>query len=232
MNKELYELSYSLKKDFERKVFVVVLFVVGIFAFINFLLGFVVYPVRQVSVSMQPDFVKNSCVLFTPLYKNVERGDVVLLEPENTESVPAVTKVAAMFVSFFTARQVNILNLGHRMGNESQVRRVIGMPGDEVYMRDYVMYIKPAGEKYFLTEFELVKKPYNVSINAAPALWDTSIGIVGSFDSFVLGENEYFVLGDSRNASVDSRLWGAVKAGQIKAHALLQYFPLNKFKLF
>ena len=78
MNKELFELSYSLKRDFERKVFVAVLFVVGIFAFINIILSYVVFPVRQVSVSMQPDIVKNSCVLFTPLDKSGARGDVVL----------------------------------------------------------------------------------------------------------------------------------------------------------
>ncbi|MBQ5999891.1 MAG: signal peptidase I [Treponema sp.] len=232
MNKELFELSYSLKRDFERKVFVAVLFVVGIFAFINIILAYVVFPVRQVSVSMQPDIAKNSCVLFTPLNKSVDRGDVVLLAPRNDESVSFAARAFAKVVSFFTAGQVDILNFSHRMGNDSQIRRVIGIPGDEVYMRDYVMYIKPAGEKYFLTEFELVKKPYNVSINAAPALWDTSIGTEGSFDSRVLGENEYFVLGDSRNSCVDSRLWGALDRNDIRASAIVLYFPFYKMKSF
>ncbi len=232
MNKELFELSYSLKRDFERKVFVAVLFVVGIFAFINIILSYVVFPVRQVSVSMQPDIVKNSCVLFTPLDKSVARGDVVLLSPRNDEAVSIPAKAFSKFVSFFTVGQIDVLNFSHRMGNDFQIRRVIGIPGDEIYMRDYVMYVKPAGEKYFLTEFELVKKPYNISINAAPALWDTSIGTEGSFDSMLLGESEYFVLGDSRNSCVDSRLWGAVDHDDIRASAIIQYFPFNKIKLF
>lgn len=124
------------------------------------------------------------------------------------------------------------MNLQSRMGNENLIRRVIGVPGDEIYMRDYVVYIKPRGEKFFLTEFELVEKPYNTEINAAPALWDMTVGVAGTFDTISLGENEYFVLGDSRNSSVDSRLWGAVCAKDIRAVALLQYFPLNKIRFF
>ena len=118
------------------------------------------------------------------------------------------------------------------MGANRLVRRVIGVPGDTIYMRDYVMYIKPAGEDFFLTEFELVKKPYNVSINAAPSLWDSSLGVCGSFDQLTLGEDEYFVLGDYRNSCVDSRFFGTVEGKDIKAGALVSYFPLNKIRIY
>ena len=58
---------------------------------------------------------------------------------------------------------------------------------------------------------------------------DTS---AGTFDSITLGENEFFVLGDSRNSSVDSRLWGPVDLKDFQGTALVQYFPVNKFRFF
>ncbi|MCR5495710.1 MAG: signal peptidase I [Treponema sp.] len=233
MNKELYELSYALKKDLQRKIFVIILFLLGIFLSINLILAYLVFPLRQVSTSMQPDINRSSCILFTPLDKNISRGDVVLLSERNPDLKKSkLVNNLNKLVSFFTARQVSLLNLQSRMGNECQIRRVIGIPGDELYMRDYVMYIKPKGEKYFLTEFELVKKPYNTEINAAPALWDMTVGVSGTFDTITLKDNEYFVLGDSRNSAVDSRLWGPVSSKNVKASAILQYFPLNKFKFF
>ena len=47
---------------------------------------------------------------------------------------------------------------------------------------------------------------------------------------FTLGEEEYFVLGDNRNASIDSRRAdvGPVKRDQIKGKAWLRFFPFNK----
>lgn len=232
MNKELYELSYSLKKDFQKKVLIVILFICGIYAFINLMLAYVIFPLRQNSVSMAPDIVKSSCILFTPLDKSIGRGDVVLIMERDSDSNSKLKKFLNMAVLFFTAQQFDLNNYMNNMGKNGQIRRVIGIPGDEIYMRDYVMYIKPAGENFFLTEFELVKKPYNVNINAAPGLWDSSIGVVGSFDAIKLGKNEYFVLGDSRNSCLDSRLWGPVKIDDIKASALVQYFPLNKLRFF
>lgn len=232
MNKELYELSYSLKKQMRHRVLVIVLTVAVICIAIHLILSFVVFPVRQVSVSMESDIGKNSCIFFSPLKKKLGRGSVVLVKPRDKESQPFLQNISASFISFVTAGQVSIWNLNHRVGKEYQIRRIIGVPGDTIYMRDYVLYIKPRGENYFLTEFELVEKSYNVSISTNPAGWDNAVGVIGSFDEMTLGKNEYFVLGDSRVSCIDSRLWGTLGKDEIRAGALLQYFPLGKLKLF
>ena len=232
MNKELYELSYSLKKEMRQRMLSIVCMLVAVYIVINLILAFVIFPVRQVSVSMESDVGRNSCIMFSPLKKHFGRGAVVLVNPLDSEDVPFLKKAGASFVSFVTAGQVSAGNMNNLVGKERQIRRVVGLPGDTIYMRDYVLYIKPRGEKYFLTEFELAEKSYNVNVSTNPAGWDNSIGVIGSFEEMTLGRNEYFVLGDSRISCIDARLWGPLKKDDVCAGAVLQYFPFSRLSLF
>ena len=232
MNKDLYEISYELKKNVRKKVFSIVMFIILLILIINLILQFVIFPVRQKSVSMEPDIPVSSCIMFSPLIKKINRGSVVLVKPQSDEKLSFLQKVFDSFVMFFTARQVKPSNIDRWMGNEYQIRRVIGIPGDTIYMRDYVLYIKPEGENYYLTEFELIDSSYNINITASPAFWDNEIGVKGSFEEKVLGKDEYFVFGDNRNSCVDSRFWGALTHDDIEALAFIEYFPFNKIKFF
>ena len=231
MRKELYELSYSMKRDLNRKISKAILFIVLTVLVINLVLHFFIFPVRQTSVSMLPDFTKNSCIFFTPLKKSFERGDVVLLSSNNCENLSFFEKILDSVLSFFSARQFSYARREHYMGNQDKIRRIIALPGDSIYMRDYIVYIKPKGEKHYLTEYEIIKKTYNINVNVAPSSWDSSIGVYGSFDEIVLKEDEYFVLGDNRNSCFDSRLSGPVKKDGIKAASVFQFFPLSKIKI-
>ena len=215
----------------EIKIAKVILFIVLTVLVINLVLNFLIFPVRQTSVSMLPDFTKNSCIFFTPLKKSFERGDVVLLSSNDTENLSFFEQILDSVLSFFSARQFSYAKREHYMGNQEKIRRIIALPGDSIYMRDYIVYIKPKGEKHYLTEYEIIKKTYNINVNVAPSSWDSSIGVYGSFDEIVLGEDEYFVLGDNRNSSVDSRLTGPVKKQGIKASSVFQFFPLSKIKI-
>ena len=98
-------------------------------------------------------------------------------------------------------------------GNEKShyyVRRVIGVPGDTVQIKDGAVYIN--GELY--TE----------KIEVA-AMEET--GIAG--DELVLGEDEYFVLGDNRNSSEDSRFAniGIIVKSDIIGKAWLRLSPFS-----
>lgn len=232
MNKDIYELSYSMRKELHQKIFFFFALILSVFFALNLILNYLIFPVRQNSVSMTPDIEKGNSVLFSPLDRSFSRGDVVLLNERSAVSKNFGQIILDSVVCFFTARQYIPSKSGDLMGNSGQIRRIIGVPGDEIYMRDYVMYIKPAGEKYFLTEFELINKNYDVSITAAPASWDSSLGVSGSFDVIKLEDHQYFVLGDMRNSSVDSRMWGPVTSKEIKATAILQYLPVTKFRVF
>ena len=223
--------SYQIKKERRRRTGLVILFFICLYIFINLVITFLIYPVRQNSVSMIPDVPEKSVVMVSPVAGNYERGDVVLLDSRYSRKKNFFISQVDRLVRFFTAQQISLFEHNEVPSSKSHIRRVVGMPGDTIYMRDYVLYIKPAGERHFLTEFEIVKEPYNVTFYVPPADWDTEIGVKGSFDEITLGYNEYFVLADNRKSSDDSRLWGAVKKDEITAKVIMCYFPFRNFKL-
>ncbi|MCR5189746.1 MAG: signal peptidase I [Treponema sp.] len=194
--------------------------------------AFLLYPVRQNSVSMNPDIPDQSLIMVSPLSKSYERGDIVLVKARFENNEKNLKNVISNICTFFTANQISLNENENLPGTKNSLRRIVGLPGDTIYMRDYVLYIKAAGQKLFLTEFELAPKAYNVTFFSAPAGWDSSIGVKGSFDEIVLGENQYFVLGDNRKSTDDSRFWGALDSSDIEGKALFCYFPFNKFKIF
>ena len=46
--------------------------------------------------------------------------------------------------------------------------------------------------------------------------------------SITLSDDEYFLIGDNRNNSVDCRIWGSVKGNQIDGKVILRYFPFDE----
>lgn len=90
--------------------------------------------------------------------------------------------------------------------NEDYIKRVIGLPGDVVEIRDSQVLVngQPLDEPY-LNEAE----------------W-TSRGITGPIE---LGPDEFFVMGDNRNHSSDSRSFGPVQRHYIVGEVLVRYWP-------
>ena len=96
--------------------------------------------------------------------------------------------------------------------HENFIKRVIGLPGETVQIVGGRVYIN--GE---LLESDVYGNELMISAGRAS-------------QPITLGENEYFVLGDNRNGSKDSRVEevGNVKRSQIQGKALLRIWPLNK----
>lgn len=97
------------------------------------------------------------------------------------------------------------------------IKRVIGLPGETVQIEGRQVLIKnkdnPQG--FTLTE------PY-----IAPANFASDHTLV------TLSDSQYFVMGDNRGGSFDSRAWGAVDKKYIIGRPFLRLFPLNKISLF
>lgn len=232
MNRQLFEYSYELKKQNNRKVLSTIIYFVLIYLLLNIIFAFLLFPVRQSSNSMQPDFSEGSISFVTKIYPLAKRGDVVLLKRRIAPQHKFYQKIWHNISQFFTAQQYDSYADKNFPDTNNQLRRLVGLPGDEIYMKDYVVYVKPAGEKHFLTEFELTEKAYNLTFLTPPVEWNGSVGVKGSFEPIVLGPDEYFVLGDNRISSSDSRLWGPLHKQDIEGRILLRYFPINTIKFY
>lgn len=101
-----------------------------------------------------------------------ERGDVIVLEPPN------------------------------RSGDVPYIKRVIGLPGDLVEVREQRVWVNGIA----------LNEPYINEPPNYPGNW-------------VVGESEYFVLGDNRNNSSDSHSWGMLSADSILGKAFFSYWP-------
>jgi len=99
------------------------------------------------------------------------------------------------------------------------VKRVIGLPGETVDIRDKQVFIddEPLVEDYtvFLDPVVVPDKPM-LSMRARD-----------QFGPERVPEGSYFVMGDNRDHSNDSRFWGMVPAGMIKGRALLVYWSYD-----
>ena len=225
-NTNIYELSYSLRQERRRFIRRTFLFVVSFFIVMNAILNFVICPVQQRSTSMEPNVPSGTSVFATPIGKKIKRGEIIIIS-RNEKKLTARQRLADMAAAAFTFQKI------HPWSDEKpMMRRAVGLPGDTLYMKDFILYVQPKDEKHFFTVFELNQVSYSVDITVPPSGWDPKIGARGSFDKITLGENEFFVLGDNRLSCVDSRLFGKVNVSEIKKRVLMSYYPFNQIKIF
>ncbi|MBQ9239643.1 MAG: signal peptidase I [Treponema sp.] len=230
LSSTLYDLSYEIKRAHQHRILTVIMAVVSVFVAVTLITTFWLLPVRQTSVSMEPDIAPGSHVLVSLVEKKLVRGSVVLLKPLHPRRETVLIRFINRVCLFFTAQQYTPFSRRSHMGEHDVLRRVVGVPGDTLYLRDYIAFIRPSGERHFLTEFELSPRPYNVTIMAAPAGWENAVGVSGTTETVTLGDGEYFVLGDNRRASLDSRVWGIVGADDITACAVALYYPFSRVR--
>ena len=233
MRQNVYDYSFELRRLRRKRITFVFSIVTSTFLVVTLFLNFILFPVYVKSDTMERDIVKGSAVFVTPLLHNPKRGDVYYIAQKDIEELTKTQRFINSVSRFFTFQKYYPFGFsyGDKVSSRSFLRRVIAIPGDSIYMKDYILYIKPRGENLFLTEFELSEKSYNANIYSIPAEWE-DLGISGTMDEIMLADDEYFVLSDNRIECSDSRLWGAITADRFKGRVLLEYFPFNKIHLF
>lgn len=231
MRQNVYDYSYEMRKKRRDKIVFVLSVVVSVFLGISLILHFVLFSVSVKSDTMESDIVRNGSLFVSPLFRNPKRGDVFYISRMDGEKTSVPRGMVNVLSRFLTAQKFYPFGWSQRMSAHPVIRRVLALPGDTIYMKDYILYIKPAGEKLFLTEFELTGRPYNIHIYSVPAEWD-NIGVSGNMSEMTLQKDEYFVLADNRVEGTDSRVWGTISSSRLKGKVLMEYFPLNKIRIF
>lgn len=97
------------------------------------------------------------------------------------------------------------------------IKRVIGLPGETVHISGSTVSIVNAEHPEGFTLAETYVDPDNVATNEM---------------SVTLRESDYFVMGDNRRASADSRYWGPLPREDIVGRAFVRLFPFTMIDLF
>ncbi len=141
-----------------------------------------------------------------PGYSKLERGDILVFDPPHEEDLKLV-------------------------------KRLMGLPGDTIEMRDKVFFVngEPLDEPYVQhtdtrddahpwmpwQEEYLLPRSSNGSYSPTRDNWGP----------LVIPEDRYFMLGDNRDTSLDSRYWGFLEGWRLEGRAVLVYFSYNKQSL-
>jgi signal peptidase I len=142
---------------------------------------------------------------------------VFLYQPvkvEGTSMLPELVDQERIFVNKFVYRiesinRKDIVVFWYPLDpRKSYIKRVIGMPGDAVEVRMGEIFVneKPLDEPYITQEYRDDR----------------------TYPPVFVEPGHYYVLGDHRNQSNDSRLWGLVPERYIYGKAVFRYWPVSK----
>ena len=92
---------------------------------------------------------------------------------------------------------------------EEIIKRIIALPGETIEIKDNEIYINN----------EKIEDKY-------------AYGLTSDYSAITLKDDEYFVLGDNRTISKDSRVLGPIKKENIEGKTIFRLFPLNKIGTF
>jgi signal peptidase I len=138
---------------------------------------------------------------------------------EGTSMQPGLINQERIFINKFVYR-FGLADIGHGDTvvfwfpgdpSKSYIKRIIGIPGDTVEIRTGVVFVngKQLAEPYVFEDFR-------DSVSMAPR---------------TIEADHFFVLGDHRNSSNDSRNWGTVPRNDIYGKAVFVYWPLDRLGL-
>ncbi len=90
--------------------------------------------------------------------------------------------------------------------NTALIKRVIGVPGDKVEVKEGKLYLNDIAQDNYISD-------KNINYSIGP---------------LIVPEQSFWVMGDNRNNSMDSHIWGFLPYEKIIGRAIVRYWPLNK----
>jgi signal peptidase I len=153
---------------------------------------FIAQPYRVEQLSMERTLEPDQYVLvdkLTPRFDTYKLGDIVVFNPPSDWVQPERTPF---------------------------IKRVIGVGGDKVELRDGFVYLND----------EKLDEPYVFEVDGGPQPTEPSLE---DQTSWVIPTGELFVMGDHRGSSSDSRTFGPIKDTDVIGRAWLRYWPFDTF---
>ncbi len=190
----------GLKEFFETAVFVIVMVII-----IRFFIG----EIRWIpSASMRPTLIEGDRIFvekFSRFYSTPQRGDVMVFYPPSEPLEKTPMKVFQRLTGFFCK-------------DIAYIKRVVGLPGDKIFIEPdsdgkYAVYINGTrlSEKYILDDYDYI--PCSEQMYCGP---------------MTVPQGNYFMLGDNRGNSQDSRFWGFLPKNRFVGKALFVFWPFTR----
>jgi signal peptidase I len=176
----------------------------------------IVLPIRL--FLFQPFFVDGNSML-----PNFHHGNYLIINQIGYKT----TQVGIGGATLFTVRPWKELERGDIIvfrapGEKRQffIKRIVGLPGETVAVRGGKVVIASGDDEFTLDESYL------------PSERRTLCNGVPQCDAVTLSDEEYYVLGDNRGASSDSRVWGPLPRSEVIGMVLLRAWPLTDFAFY
>jgi len=181
--------------------------------------AFVIKPYRIPSGSMEPTLIEGQRVLVNRVgmdFSEPHVGGIYVFHPpqgakqEECGPTPHVVKVGGAACSQPVPRK----------SSENFIKRAVAGPGDEIYVTEGHVFRKAAGTSRFVTE----KDSYIKACGSSPEC---------NFPKPIkIPRGHWFMMGDNRGDSDDSRYWGPVPTGWIIGRAIATYWPPDRIGIF
>ncbi len=163
------------------------------------------------SGSMKPTLIEGDRIVverFSRFKSTPQRGDIMVFYPPSEKLENTPTKVMARLVGLFCK-------------DTAYIKRVIGLPGDKLEIKmdksgKYSVYIndKELNEPYIKSAYDF-SPCTNKDVNCGP---------------LIVPQGHYFMMGDNRGDSWDSRYWGTVPQDRFIGEAVYLFWPINRIK--
>lgn len=211
--KQYKQSSYA--EIIETVVFVVVMVII-----IRFFAG----EIRWIpSGSMHPTLLEGDRIVverYSRFFKAPNRGDIMVFYPPSTKLSNKFLPLMSRLTGFWCK-------------DIAYIKRVVGLPGDKIEIKEEdngKSYVYINGKKY---EEAYIKSPYEYPPCPDKNMpqWVLANDQVMKCGPFKLDNNSYFMMGDNRGNSQDSRYWGTITQDRFVGRAILVFWPLNRIKL-
>jgi signal peptidase I len=182
--------------------------------------AFIVKPYRIPSGSMEPTLAIGQRVLVNRIgmdFGEPHVGEIAVFHPpegaeqEECGPKPHVIKLGGPACAEPVPKVESSVNF---------IKRIVAGPGDAIYIKEGHVFRKAAGTSTFKAEKDSYIRPCGVSPECS---FPTPIEIPAG---------HWFMMGDNRGESDDSRFWGPVPTGWIIGQAIATYWPPDRIGIF
>jgi signal peptidase I len=123
--------------------------------------------------------------------------------------------------SGFVFRTGNIPGIANTYGDQYYIKRLVGVPGDTLEIKNYTLYRNGAP----ITGADAFAKNAKQEDNYVGY---RNEGLLAANAKLTLKPNEFFAMGDNSANSADGRYWGTVPAKDVVGRPILVYYPFTR----